>query len=41
MSPLFAGGSIHQGLDPNGSGDESRGRLAEIYMYLATLLIIC
>ena len=37
MSPLFAGGSIHQGLDTNGSGNESRGRLAEICMYLATV----
>ena len=36
MSALFACGSIHQGLDPNGFGGESRGRL-EIYMCLATL----
>ena len=36
MSALFACGSIHQGLNPNGFGDEFRGRL-EIYMCLATL----
>ena len=36
MSALFAWGSIHQGLDTNGFGDEFRGRL-EIYMCLATL----